>query len=1205
MFSARKATRSSRRAGRATPAKGTPSHKRATPRVPHTPVAVVEPPAKKLKFDVEGSPSRATAPFRVSAKNFPQKVRAVLEGTAHCHVSGSMDGGFSWATSQGRLYVWENAGATVLHDSVMLPDGDHQDHPARLVRAHRSESRTGLVVVSPRGTVWFFDDIYYPNYQNASLPLLDGELVVDVADIKLHSDADFQIYACCTNHGRMFSVVKPAGASHMLVSRFGDEGAAEGDNAGAVGGLLSTVGGWLGWGAGTGAGAEGGDDSLAGEPAMDGDHRRSFLVPMPDHGDGALIHVVHKDNDVLLAKWGVPHGVQTPAKREGDPVSVAGLFGLGGGESEGVPSGPPRLTIVSLSYASYGGMRRLYAFVIRKVVMPSQYDEYVYEMQEYAVGGDEAGAPLARLRTHKVLQSKEYSLAGLRAVTRGQRVPQGTAVTRKMRETLCAYSYVVAAFPYRREDPFQALEVTWPFDSDASASSRTLTARGVAVSAFIDLAPAESGAFIYSRERDYAIYSPIMPAMEVPDNGSGAAAEEAEAVTGMNFSMDLEGASRAIQMAVQSLAETGSVATAHGVVKGFPPQLLCDAALSHSRDIIDNGVGSGDLWADISEGNETQFSAAGHKLVRQFLDEKKRDHDALCHIMFKGSNGFKASFPAVCDEIERHQRCLTAAISLVAYQEHFVSDLTGGRRSIVSEAIVSVVMSTRKWTAAKLQRCGLVAADVFYSSPSLILDLLAPLSEGVEDQKRRRLGVEEYLPIVNEAVAGMDVLVTQLAVGREKEIVASSLVLFSPVVRKCFESMLLAGIRAIETASNTPGGSHLLSQKLDSVKASMGAFVWNVLLVLHHLKTADTDAQFERVVKRVVIPLLNVGMLESAIAIGEKYFHHELLAKVCEREEEEKGEDTGRLRRYMNLPQLKASGFPEFVYGRLLQKKDVARVLNQPEERSDDLMEYLVKHPELSWVHAIRTERYNAACDALENTAGGRSDSFQTQHMLWSIAKLSMHAAGDGGAERRSQLNAKLTIAASHRLLLGYIDAIGGDLHEPAMDAALERLRKGERVAHKTLVALFASAIKIMCASASMAEQLAGLMKVAVEYPWQAQAGEGISDAERTNLLSSVWKEILVHDVDLGKKLVEERKRRGGVDLDAAYFKAQVEAASLLYFVVRAIARDAHLLPAYNMDPHLLHSTVRNNRDSIRAGEGVVRMYASIVNLGKAAGIEP
>ena len=93
--------------------------------------------------------------------------------------------------------------------------------------------------------------------------------------------------------------------------------------------------------------------------------------------------------------------------------------------------------------------------------------------------------------------------------------------------------------------------------------------------------------------------------------------------------------------------------------------------------------------------------------------------------------------------------------------------------------------------------------------------------------------------------------------------------------------------------------------------------------------------------------------------------------------------------------------------------------------------------------------------------------------------------------------------------------------------------------------------------------------------------------------------------MDLGKKLVEERKRRGGVDLDAAYFKAQVEAASLLYFVVRAIARDAHLLPAYNMDPHLLHSTVRNNRDSIRAGEGVVRMYASIVNLGKAAGIEP
>ena len=117
---------------------------------------------------------------------------------------------------------------------------------------------------------------------------------------------------------------------------------------------------------------------------------------------------------------------------------------------------------------------------------------------------------------------------------------------------------------------------------------------------------------------------------------------------------------------------------------------------------------------------------------------------------------------------------------------------------------------------------------------------------------------------------------------------------------------------------------------------------------------------------------------------------------------------------------------------------------------------------------------------------------------------------------------------------------IGGDLHNPALDGAVEKLRKGESLAHKTLISLFASTIKHLCASRSMSTQLAGLMKVAVEYPWQAQTGEGISDVEKINLLSEVWKEILIHDLHLGKRLVDERKRRGGVDLDTTYFQSVV-----------------------------------------------------------------
>ena len=106
-------------------------------------------------------------------------------------------------------------------------------------------------------------------------------------------------------------------------------------------------------------------------------------------------------------------------------------------------------------------------------------------------------------------------------------------------------------------------------------------------------------------------------------------------------------------------------------------------------------------------------------------------------------------------------------------------------------------------------------------------------------------------------------------------------------------------------------------------------------------------------------------MLKRSIILADTYFHHELLAKVCEKEEQLEGRDTGRLQQYMNNPRLKDEGFTDFIYARMLKQRKVGRVLNQPAERNDDLKEYLSKHPKLSWVHAIRSRRYIAACDAL------------------------------------------------------------------------------------------------------------------------------------------------------------------------------------------------------------------------------------------------
>ena len=50
----------------------------------------------------------------------------------------------------------------------------------------------------------------------------------------------------------------------------------------------------------------------------------------------------------------------------------------------------------------------------------------------------------------------------------------------------------------------------------------------------------------------------------------------------------------------------------------------------------------------------------------------------------------------------------------------------------------------------------------------------------------------------------------------------------------------------------------------------------------------DIDIQFKRIIEDIVFPLLDDGrmMLKRSIKLADTYFHHELLARVCEKEEQ-------------------------------------------------------------------------------------------------------------------------------------------------------------------------------------------------------------------------------------------------------------------------------------------------------------------------------
>ena len=1222
-----------------------------------------------------------------------------------------------------------------------LPSG--LQHPANLILSTRKNGARGanklnsmpnarsshennytLLVISPLGIIRFHENIDSVNYVQGRIDMFDDELVVDVEQVPL-DNAYF--YLCSTSRGRLFNILKPQNVVQIMTAPVTANVSTPTDS----GGLISTVAGWIGWGGGSENGSnsqvQGGNDVLMSDARynslINGSNyvASSFVIRV----NNDILHLSHTVDDkksyVCLTHLNVAKDGESGAAIQScndvtnlifernidSKVSAADGERIGMTENEDAYVEVPFSYSVIIQAACVPLHQRLFLLIARpirkdeeNITATSSTNVFVYELHEYEVllnkknhnsRKKQRNLPIKLIRTCSLFQYPTLEEEGVHCVASINSNAKGGPVIR---------TYIVSELGSLATNLLNVIEVSWIMgDDEKKPTTRTISTKAVLYQNFLGLLRGSDGPIFISKERDFGMFTSegcfIFPNISLEQNVRSqspvTSLSDAVAIAGMSDTYDLEGATRLLHASTDLLLQTNDIGAlrkklqqwlqtaSSASVEADVVDIFGKAIVTTSTAIVDQKVGSGNQWADTSDGLENKFSAAGHKLVRQFLQEKLKRHRALSFLLSVDessdheprdtNNNFNAKFLNIketfgqqCSIVSTHALFLQAAISMLAYQEAIGSGTDKYWASPASEAIVQTVKNDRGWTREKLQGLGLVAADVFYSSPRDILQVLPHLLQATRSLAEDNNDKAILLSASNEAIAITHILISKLRPST-LHITSGKDVIFSVQTRHAVESLLLESIRVIKLAQdvqvsqrdNIATESDAIALKgIEDLKDMVMSCVECLLDVLNSMKRVtvgsgessttrgtsgagarDIDIQFKRIIEDIVFPLLDDGgmMLKRSIKLADMYFHHELLARVCEKEEQIEGHDTGRLQKYMSNPRLKEEGFTDFIYARLLKQKKVARVLNQPEERSDDLKEYLAKHPKLSWVHAIRSRRYVAACDALQHTAeaplhsglevklddrGKRGtlfgESFHTQKMLFSIAKLSLHAGtrpddrseinGEYNSKMRD-LNANLLIVNAHMKILGVCEEIkssGETIIDLESDSTVAKLVKGERLSPRNLAKLYIKVIQnLMKMSEDNASRVIDLSKTIIEYIWETELCkcEQLNTSIRDELLGNVWFEIVTFDLTLIRELSSLREKRGG--LNDAGIEDEIKSKSLTYAIIYYISTMG--MEARNLSVLLIEN-------HLKAKKGVtirdLRMVGSILDLGKksAAGME-
>lgn len=130
----------------------------------------------------------------------------------------------------------------------------------------------------------------------------------------------------------------------------------------------------------------------------------------------------------------------------------------------------------------------------------------------------------------------------------------------------------------------------------------------------------------------------------------------------------------------------------------------------------------------------------------------------------------------------------------------------------------------------------------------------------------------------------------------------------------------------------------------------------------------DGSKSYEKDRSSLVTALIDIGCLEEAASLAEKYLEFNGLVKICEL-----NGDNERLERYMEI--FAEHNFANFVFDWHLKEGKQAKLLKGSYSRNNQLGSYLKGHSELSWMHEIETQNYTEAANTLRALAYNENEN--------------------------------------------------------------------------------------------------------------------------------------------------------------------------------------------------------------------------------------
>nr|XP_002124857.3 nuclear pore complex protein Nup133-like [Ciona intestinalis] len=426
--------------------------------------------------------------------------------------------------------------------------------------------------------------------------------------------------------------------------------------------------------------------------------------------------------------------------------------------------------------------------------------------------------------------------------------------------------------------------------------------------------------------------------------------------------------------------------------------LLDGAVAVVSTDLLDDYPASDPRWAESVSGAASEYrGSAGSVILIHQLQDKQNAHSmflkflsevGIWHRLTTISHGQRRNSTRWL--LSEHSEKLCAANNLL--QKH------SSHQGIV-DAAVRKVLDARGTTAT---HGGLTAKDYFYREVSKIEEILEYLIEAeVKSLSNSSLSSHERFSIILGVNAVFEaMLLSALNYRRTKTLTFED----SAAKKEFIPWTVGSGRVSVRTIISE---QHKLTIEMGIPNANdnqQRSALYQSLVVLTDLvmegykeqleslsksedlssRWAEVKSQHDRHRSLLIKPLLEIGQLDKAAALAEKYEDFDILIQVCE-------ESGGNERLMAYMKKFMDQGFSEFLFKWYIEHKEYEKLLSCCENspiQNQQLTKFLNSHPKLAWMHQIQSDNYTSAQETLQHLASLEEDLCAAKKTYLSLGKL-------------------------------------------------------------------------------------------------------------------------------------------------------------------------------------------------------------------------